>query len=199
MEDEIVVKEELGEEFEEELECEENGEDTVKEEQRKKFFKKITVVSVAVIMIILVLSYYLSMPGVSEVIVSLAISSTVKDNQIEYNSTNRIVFIGNTYEELIAIYDANYAKEFKVCLKGYIDREDYYITELYKPKMYVQRFNRVVSEPCPADCLIDLHSHPELHCIPSDQDIKTFLRFKERQPKAIMAIMCERNRMNFYE
>ena len=48
------------------------------------------------------------------------------------------------------------------------------------------------------DDLVDLHTHPFKHCLPSDVDLESFKQFKKMNKDAIMAIMCEKDRFNFY-
>src|SRR3989344_2748853 len=75
----------------------------------------------------------------------------------------------------------------------------YYITEVLIPITYEQTYRSVTSEPCPPNSIIDLHSHPFRRCLPSDQDFNNFKLFKEKNPDALMVVMCEDNRFGIYE
>ncbi len=167
-------------------------------EEKPSLFKKIFIFSISILLLILVLSYFLTSPGIRNSFVGLIESSTIKDNIISINSTNKIIFEKNIYQELINYYDQNKEKEFKVCLMGIFENGDYFINEMYKPEMVSQTYTQVVSKPCPSDTLIDMHSHPYRHCLASNQDLKTFERFKINNPNVLMAIMCEKGRFNFY-
>ena len=79
-----------------------------------------------------------------------------------------------------------------------MDNGDYIINEIYIPKTYTQTSNEVVSEFCSKDTIVDMHSHPLKHCLPSEQDFNSFKSFKEISNNAIMSVMCERGRFNFY-
>jgi len=83
-------------------------------EEKPSLFKKIFIFSISILLLILVLSYFLTSPGIRNSFVGLIESSTIKDNIISINSTNKIIFEKNIYQELINYYDQNKEKEFKV-------------------------------------------------------------------------------------
>ena len=88
--------------------------------------------------------------------------------------------------------------EFKVCLKGEIRENDYFIDELIVPEIYSQEYNKVISEPCDKDTLIDLHSHPFRRCLASFQDILNIRRLKSVNEDILLAVMCEEDRFYLY-
>ena len=105
----------------------------------------------------------------------------------------------NSLEKLKEIYFSDEKVEFKACLKGNKENDVYLIDDLYIPKIYSQKFNQVVAEPCSSDSLVSLHSHPFRHCLPSQQDFRSFKQFKERNKDGLMVVMCEKNRFSVYE
>jgi len=134
-------------------------------------------------------------PNIREIIVSLVESAVIEDGMVEQDVT--VHFENDTYEIIVELYNEDLATEFKVCLLGYYD-EEYYVTDVYQPVIYSQSFNQVVSEACPSDTLIALHSHPYRHCIASEQDLENLEKAQEVNPNALIGIMCEEERFNFY-
>lgn len=168
------------------------------DEEKPNKFRKVIIILIAIFLIILLITYLLTNSLIRNIFVGLVESSKVNDNIVNINSTNKLIFQNNTYNELLNIYDNNIEKEFKVCLKGNIENKDYYINSIYIPKTFLQTSNRVVSEYCGNDTIVDMHSHPLKHCLPSEQDFQSFSLFKQINNNAIMAVMCERGRFNFY-
>jgi proteasome lid subunit RPN8/RPN11 len=167
------------------------------EELKSSLFKKIIVISLAVILIVLFVTYLLTNSTVRSILEGLIESSKLQGYNIKKIDIN-ITFSKEVLSELNKIYDENIGNEFKVCLKGYIEENSYYINEIYIPKTYEKTFNRVVAEQCSEDSLISLHSHPKKHCLFSQQDLKTFKSLKEKNEHVLLALMCERDRFNFY-
>ncbi|MEK6835527.1 MAG: hypothetical protein AABX55_00705 [Nanoarchaeota archaeon] len=176
----------------------ENFDENKEVEEKPKIFKKIFLIIIGVFLIILIVTYLLTNPIIRSIFVGLVESSKIKDNIVGIDFKNKLIFQNNTYDGLLNIYDNNPGLEFKVCLNGYIENGNYLINEVYIPETYLQTHNKVIAEPCPNDSLVDMHSHPLKHCLPSEQDFKSFKSFKERNDNAIMAVMCERGRFNFY-
>lgn len=167
-------------------------------EEKPSLLKKIIIRGFTVLVIIMVLLYFTTNPLIRSLIVGLFESSTIERDGIDIGKGNKLFFVNNSYEKLTEIYDANPEKEFKVCLKGKIADGNYFINEIYEPEMSFQRYNVVIAEPCPADSLVSMHSHPYRHCLPSQQDLQNFNDFKQKNPNALMAVMCEKGRFNFY-
>lgn len=126
-------------------------------------------------------------------------SFKAEENEIDFSFGNKLVFEGNTLKGLKEIYYENPNVEFKACLRGNKINSVYYITKIVVPITYEQTYRSVTSEPCSPDSIVDLHSHPFRRCLPSDQDFNNFKLFKERNPDALMIVMCEDNRFGIYE
>lgn len=169
------------------------------EEEKESPVKKILVIVAAVFLIALFVSYVGISYGISDIIGGLVESDLIEGNVVELNDGSRIVFSDDPLDGLNELYDNNRGVEFKACLGGSIVNGDYFIDEIVYPKIYSQKYNQVVAEPCPGSSLIDLHSHPEKHCIASQQDMKNFEELKKKKPEALMVIMCEEDRVNVYK
>lgn len=165
--------------------------------EKHPIITKILILSIAAFLLIIVLIYFLTTPTIRSILAGLIESSTIEDFKVKLKTGNYLIFENNTYQELLQIYENNPEKEFKVCLKGYI-KEDYIINFIYKPKIFLQTHSSVSAEPCPKDSLVSLHSHPLKHCLPSEIDLKNFERFQQQNKDALMAVMCEKHRFNFY-
>lgn len=168
------------------------------EEEKPGIIKRIFIILIAVFLIILIATFLLTNSLIRNVFAGLILSSTIKDNEVKINSTNKLIFQQNTYNELLEIYNENPGIEFKVCLNGFIENGDYFINEIYIPKTYLQTHNQVVAEQCLNTTIVDMHSHPLDKCLPSEQDFRSFNSFKKISNSAIMSIMCNRGRFNFY-
>ena len=168
------------------------------EEEKTPLIKKISIIILSVFLIFLVVSYLLTNSIVRNITVGLIESEKIKNYEVKINRTNKLIFTQESYNELMDIFDNNKGVEFKACLKGEIKSGDYYIYLIEIPKTYLQEYNKVIAEPCDENSLVDMHSHPLKHCLPSEQDLINFENFKEKNKNGIMAIMCQRDRFNFY-
>ena len=148
-----------------------------------------------VLIVIVFLVIYFLFGGVWGNLIGLAQSDSLEENRVDMGEME-LVFINESYEKLFDVYYENIELEFKACLLGFID-ENYYVNEVYFPKMSFQSVNRVVSTGCPTGTLIDLHSHPDKHCLFSETDINSFESSKEEF--TVMAVLCEEDRFNFYQ
>ena len=152
-----------------------------------------------VFMIIFFMSYFVLGPNILSIIGGFVESSRIdEDNLVAVVDNVTIVFTGEVYSELKQLYMSSEGNEFKACLLGAGDGKSYNISSISMPKTYGRDFNFVVAEPCPAGTLVDFHSHPENHCIPSYQDVKLFQKLKEKDLFVIMGVMCNLDRFNFY-
>lgn len=170
--------------------------------EEEKPYKRVLIKIFAVVIVGLLLVYFFTLPPIRSIITGLIDSSILHRNVVfikGIESAERLIFLNGSYNNLIRIYDENLGKEFKVCLVGNIVKKDYLIYAIHEPKMFFQSGIKVVAEACPADSLVSMHTHPEKHCLPSQQDLDNFEIFKQGNPKGIMAVMCERGRFNFYE
>lgn len=159
---------------------------------------KIITISITIFLLIIALTYLLTNYNIRYILAGLIESEKIDNFEVELKLGGKLIFLDNTYQELKEIYNQNPEKEFKVCLQGTIKNKDYLINYIHKPKMFLQTHNSVTSEPCPVESLVSLHSHPLKHCLPSDIDLRNFNLFKQQNPDALMAIMCEIDRFNFY-
>jgi hypothetical protein len=166
------------------------------EEIEEPRIKRIFVIIIALFLIFLMLSFAVVTFPVDDIIVSLTSSAKIQDGLVQQDI--EIQFNTNTYDELLEIYNDQQAHEFKVCLLGEIQEEVYHIDQIIIPITFSQTFNQVVSEPCPQETLIALHSHPFNHCIASEQDLNNLEEAKKVNPDAVIGIMCAPERFNFY-
>tara|TARA_Y100000310_G_scaffold345288_1_gene463441 strand:+ start:5787 stop:6353 length:567 start_codon:yes stop_codon:yes gene_type:complete len=166
------------------------------EDEKPSLLKKIFLISIALFLIFLIIFYIFLTPSIRNIIVGIFESDTVENNVIEINSSNYIIFTADTFGILKEVNNQDPELEFKACLKGTILDGDYYIDEVFIPKTFDQKYNSVTAEPCPPESLVSLHSHPLKRCIPSEVDLKNYEKFKQKNPDALLAIMCEPNRFN---
>ena len=164
-------------------------------DETPKWKKKVIVIG-AIFMILLIISYFFTGYGVSEIIAGMIESDEINGNVVD-NGEFRVIFLEETYGEILEIYNTDLSVETKMCLLGYFDG-DYYVNEVLKPVIYSQEFNQVISEKCPDETLIALHSHPYRKCIASEQDLDNLEMSKEVNPNVIVGIICEEDRFNFY-
>jgi len=166
------------------------------EEYEDSKLKKVLVGIVAIFLILLVLSFMFTGFGVGEILASTIESDEIEGNVIDTGDF-KVIFEGDTYGEVLEIYNEDLSVETKMCLFGYYDG-DYYVTEVLKPVIYAQEFSQVVSEACPDETLIALHSHPYNQCLASEQDLSNLEKSKEVNPDALIGIICEEDRFSFY-
>ncbi|MEK6933175.1 MAG: hypothetical protein AABW56_05290 [Nanoarchaeota archaeon] len=168
------------------------------EEEKPSIFRKVFIMILGTFLILLLVTYFSFNPLIENIFIGLVKSDKIDNNIVNINSTNKLVFQNNTYNDLLNIFDDNIEREFKVCLVGNIEDGDYYINGIYTPKTFSQTSSEVVSEFCDKDTIVDMHSHPLKHCLPSEQDFESFKLFKNINNNAIMGVMCEKGRFNFY-
>ncbi|MDP3728107.1 MAG: hypothetical protein Q8R18_01500 [bacterium] len=161
-------------------------------EEEKPLWKKILIALLGLFLLFLILGYFL-LP--LDTFASLIDSETIKDGLVEQDVSVR--FENGSYEVLLEKYNSYLSEEFKVCLFGKYDGI-YHVTSVYDVAMYEQAFDHVVSEPCPEEALIALHSHPYRQCLASAQDLKTLEKAQEVNPGTLIGIMCEPERFSFY-
>ncbi len=167
-------------------------------EEKPSLFKKILIITLSIFLLILLLFYFLTSPQTKSIIYGFIESSKLIGNKIEIDKNTKLIFNDESLTTLNNLYNQNLEKEFKVCLKGIKINNTYYIQQTIQPKTFLQEFDKVIAEPCSEDTLVSLHTHPLKHCLPSQIDIKNFQEFKRKQPNALLAIMCEKNRFNIY-
>lgn len=167
-------------------------------EEKPSKWKKIFTLIIAVFLILLMISYVWVSYGLDDIIASLIESETLEGDSIKINENSFLIFKKGSYQKLLENYLQNQDKEFKACLIGEIKKDNYEITDIFIPEMTEQSFNKVVSKNCPEETIADLHSQPYRRCIESEQDLKTKGFIKQTNPERLMAIMCEKERFNFY-
>ena len=163
---------------------------------KKSKFSKLVVYILAIFLLSITVVYFL--PGdVVQVIEGRGESSKLDEFTVDFEG-GTVVFDPVIYQKLKDYYLSEEGPEIKVCLKGKIEGNKYYITNYFVPEIYSQSAFHVSSEGCSADTIIPLHSHPFKHCLFSEQDISSYRAFKEKNPEAIVGLMCEVDRFNFY-
>ena len=117
----------------------------------------------------------------------------------EYSGKSSLsIFDERTEEVLKSYYFSEQETEISLCLEGY-KAEDYRITSLYQPKIYQAAYNQVSFEPCSAETMIILHTHPYKRCIASGQDLEMLEKSKLSNPEVLMVVMCGPDRFSVYE
>ncbi len=162
-------------------------------EEEKPLWKKIIIAILGLFLLFLLLGYFL-LP--LDTLASMIDSETIKDGLVEQEVAVR--FENESYEIILEKYNGHLSEEFKICLFGYYNGE-YHVTSVYDVVMYEQAFDHVVSEPCPEETLIALHSHPYRQCLASAQDLKTLEKAQDVNPNVLIGVMCEPKRFSFYK
>jgi proteasome lid subunit RPN8/RPN11 len=168
------------------------------EEEKPSLLRKIIVGTMGLFLVFLMLSTFLVWGNVGEIVAGWIESETVENGLVELEDYS-VLFSNGTYEILLSIYNDNQEHETKVCLFGNIENSVYNVTYVYQPVIYSQQFNQVVSQSCPSETVVALHSHPNGHCIASEQDLYTLSKSKEVNENIIIGVMCEEDRFSFYQ
>mgnify|MGYP003973198369 FL=1 len=176
------------------LEFELEDEEIIKNKTKKK---RILTISVLLIALVVINSY--SGYHIINYINTLMVSTTIDNNfELDLNFGGKIDFDKKTFSKLQNYYFKNQELEFKACLTGHKKENNYYVTGMYFPKMIQQTVHSVRAEMCNKETIISLHTHPYLSCTFSEQDMKTYLKFKITNPNSIYGLMCAKNRFTFY-
>jgi proteasome lid subunit RPN8/RPN11 len=174
-------------------------EEPSEEEQLKKLKrKKIAIAAVGLFLAALLIIYLIPGNYILFIIEGQFASSKLEGSTVELETGGKVIFDRAVYEELKQLYLEEQETEFKVCLIGEKKGEDYYISGLSIPETESKSFAHVSAELCPKEAIIPLHTHPYKHCIFSEQDIQNFEAVKAVNPDAIIGLMCETDRFNFY-
>ncbi len=168
------------------------------EEEQPSLLKRISVAIIGLFLVFLMLSTFLVWGNVGEMVAGWIESETVENGLVELEDYT-VAFSNNTYEILQEIYYDNQEHETKVCLFGEVKDTVYNVTYVYQPVIYSQQFNQVVSEACPSETIVALHSHPYGHCIASQQDLSTLAQSKLVNENIIIGVMCDEDRFSFYQ
>jgi len=140
------------------------------------FIKKLTTIIIAIFLIIIIITYIIPGP-ILKIIEGKLVSNKLNNLSITLKDKT-ITFKQETYNELLQVYNNNQIHEFKVCLKGKLTNNIYYINEIEYPLIYSQTIFSVNAKQCSKNTLVSLHSHPENHCIHSWQDTISNKKFK---------------------
>lgn len=153
--------------------------------------------ALGIFLILLTVSYFVVDPQVRDVIAGFFESETLEENTILYGNKT-VVFSGGTYEVLRVAWHDNQEHEFKACLLGSVSNNTYVIKQVHFPEVYSQHVYRVVSEGCPENTIIDLHSHPYQRCVASQTDIRGLEELRKTNDQVLLAVMCTEERISFY-
>lgn len=156
----------------------------------------------AIILLIILIIYFNSGPfGLSNIIGLLGSDKVeVKENgnaEIQIRNLN-IDFSEKIYAELKIKFNEDSRNEFKVCLYGEKNDNEYYIDSMTVPKVYDESLVSVTSDICPKETLISLHSHPFNNCEVSETDKYSQAYFKKINNESFGAIMCAIDRFILY-
>jgi len=185
------VEEDLKELSEEELQREE-GEGRI-----AKLVKRLIIALIGVFLIFLMFSYLVPGSYTISILEGLLVSSKLNNYTAPF-SGGTVYFNEEVYGELKGIYFENQRNEFKVCLGGEKQGDNYFINSIYVPRIIQQTYNSVTAEQCNSTTLIPLHKHPYRRCIFSSQDLRSYDAFKRINDEAIIGLMCEAERFTFY-
>ena len=175
------------------------GEIDPAEELKKQKRKRLIIAVISVFLIILFVSYLIVGTRVLNIIAGQFGSTTVEEDfTAELDNGGKVVFSEDVYERLRELYFDEQRNEFKVCLEGSKEGNNYFVTGLTTPVIFSQSFSRVSAEPCDENTIISMHTHPFKSCIFSGQDIRTYEFVREVNPDAIIGLMCEPDRFDFY-
>ncbi len=158
--------------------------------------KRTLLVLGCVIMLALVLSAFLVVYPVGDIIHGKLQSTLLEDDVLRLEEFT-IYFENGTARQLEELYLEEQEAEFSVCLQGKRENRDYYVASLYVPRIYRQAFNQVSFEPCKGSLII-LHTHPYKSCLASAQDMRLLEKSQEENPDALMVVMCEPRRFSVY-
>lgn len=184
-------------------EFQEEREELKKEESKLfKFLKRTYIIVLALVIFTLLLvntqtGYHL----ISLMSGNLVSSTLNNDYSFDLRQGGKIYFVKNTWDMLSTYYDENQKYEFKLCLTGYKEenKSDYYITGIYQPYIYAQDVFSVTAQLCNSSTIVSLHSHPPLHCVFSEQDMRAYEQFQQINVEGILGLMCDKERMTFYK
>jgi hypothetical protein len=182
-----------------EFELLEDGLEEFKEEESelKKALRKIYIIIIALFLVLLILANTLAGSFLVFSINGRISSVTIKDHAITFAGRN-IYFEPAISDRLRQYYLDNQKTEIKLCLTGKKEGTNYSVTGIYAPEIYKKDVFSVTSQMCNKETVIDLHTHPFLHCIFSNQDIDSYEKYRKYNPDALMALMCEENRFSMY-
>ncbi|MFW5852608.1 MAG: hypothetical protein ACOCUR_01120 [Nanoarchaeota archaeon] len=172
-------------------------EENQKSLERKEKTKKIAVISAAIIISLLVLSYVFLRYPTYQVILGQIESGSVKENILK-TSKITVIFEEKTLQESVNAWRNNPDMETTLCLRGSRKNETFIVDNTYQPTIFSQGYFHVSHEPCDEDTVLMFHTHPYKRCIASETDIRTLRNAQERNQEIAMIIMCEESRFSVY-
>lgn len=174
-------------------------EENLIEEEKPSIIKKMIIIFIGLFLLLLIVTYFIISPNVLSLLTGFLQSSKLNNSMIIIDNNTKLMFNNSSLETLNELYAKNLNHEFKVCLKGKKIDNTYFIEETIQPKTYLQQYNKVIADACTDEHIVDLHTHPFRQCLPSEIDLRNFKEFKKKNKDALLAIMCEKNRFNFYK
>lgn len=174
-------------------------EEIQEESKTTRFIKRFFTILIAIFLILIIVVYIIPGPTLLSIVEGKLVSNKLdKYLSITLKDNTKITFNKETYNELLEVYNNNQINEFKICLHGTLNENNYYLNKIEYPIIYSQTVFSVNAQQCSKDTLVSLHSHPENHCIHSWQDSISHKKFKEINPNALSAVMCTKNRFHFF-
>lgn len=168
--------------------------DLLREEYKPNRFRKLIIAIIGFMMVFLILSISLPLERIGSIIESKNIND---DYTIDLEKGKKVIFTKEIYENLKKRYVLE-ENEFKVCLLGQKQKNNYIIKDYYVPKIISSTFVSVTSVSCNSSTIISMHSHPSMFCIFSRQDIKSYEKLKLTNPEIFIGLICNTDRFNFY-
>ncbi len=192
----------MDKEFIEEVKKLEQEQKDLKEEESIVFRKLKRVYIVAIALILLALLLVNTQTGYH--LINLAsgnlVSSTLDENySFDLKQGGKVYFEQSLWNVLEQYYKDNQKAEFKLCITGQKQGMDFYTESIYQPYIYSQDVFSVTATPCNSSTIISLHSHPPLHCVFSEQDMRAYETFRQISPDGIVALMCGDQKLTFYQ
>jgi len=178
----------------------ENLEEDIKEDSKfVKILKRTYIIIIALFLAMLLMVNSNTGYHIVSLFSGKIVSSSLNDDySFDLKFGGKVFFYEQVYEQIKTTYELNKKQEFKLCLTGYREEKDYFVTGAYMPFIFEQDVYSVTSMMCNNETIISMHSHPPLRCIFSEQDIISYNRFKEINPEAIIGLMCGEERMSFF-
>ena len=171
----------------------------LKKEEKHSPWKKPLLILLSLLTLILFLFAFVLDPAALSILGGLLESSRLDENSLTIQKKEvTLSFTLETYKTLKELFIQNEGREFKACVLGTKENVTYNLYRVFVPETYFQEFSKVVAAPCPAETLIDLHSHPLNHCIPSYHDVQVLKALKGKNSEIILGVMCNVGRFNFY-
>jgi hypothetical protein len=179
-----------------EIEAELAAEDAAGKKERP-WIRKTWVILIGMALLAMVVSSFLVYRPTTDIIESIFMSSTLTHNMLT-GAGREIVFLNNTLEALEAEYLAHQEREIKACMYGRRNGTHYTITRITFPKVEEASVTHIITQGCERGVLLDVHSLPLLHCVPSEQDINSYKGQQPNNPDLLMIIMCSKKRFSVF-